>query len=101
MKTRRGTPTLEAKFTERGEFEMSACFDKGLLGIHWKDTKDVCLMTNCNDATTTVVTRKMKDGSKQYVPCPVAIYFYNQTMGGVDLADQMITLYEIDRKSQK
>ena len=101
MKSRRGTPTLEAKFTERGEFEMSACIDKGLLGIHWKDTKDVYLMTNCNDGTTTVVTRKMKDGSKQDVPCPVAIYFYNQTMGGVDLEDQMITLYELDRKSQK
>ena len=101
MKNRRDTPTLEAKFKERGEFEMSACIDKGLLGIHWKDTKDVYLMTNCNDVTTTVVTRKMKDGSKKDIPCPVAIKFYNQTMGGVDLADQMITLYELDRKSQK
>ena len=101
MKNRRDTPTLEAKFKERGKFEMSAYIDKGLLGIHWKDTKDVYLMTNCNDVTTTVVTRKMKDESKKDVPCPVAIKFYNQTMGGVDLADQMITLYELDRKSQK
>ena len=100
MKNRRDTPALEVKFKERGELEMSACIDKDLVGIHWKDTKDVYLMTNCNDATTIVVVRKMKDGSKKDVPCPVAINFYNQTMGGVDHANQMITLHELNRKNE-
>lgn len=101
IKTRRNTPTLEAKFKERGEWEMSACTDKGILGVHWKDTKDVYLLTNCNEATVTTTYRKMKDGSKKEVSCPVAMEFYNKYMGGVDHADQMITLYELDRKSQK
>ena len=58
-------------------------------------------MTNCNDATTTLVAQKMKDRSKKYVPCPVAINFYNQATGEVDHAYQMITLYDLDKKSQK
>ncbi|KAG5880364.1 hypothetical protein JTB14_028018 [Gonioctena quinquepunctata] len=43
----------------------------------------------------------MKDGTSKEIDCPEAIVFYNCNMGGVDLADQMITLYEHDRKSRK
>ncbi|GFY45276.1 hypothetical protein TNIN_4581 [Trichonephila inaurata madagascariensis] len=47
------------------------------------------------------VNRSMKDGSKEEFECPVAMEFYNKIIGGVDLADQMANVYELDRKSCK
>ncbi|GFR16251.1 piggyBac transposable element-derived protein 4 [Trichonephila clavata] len=43
----------------------------------------------------------MKNGSKEEFECPVAIEFYNKIMGGVDFADQMANVYELDRNSCK
>ncbi|GFQ99699.1 rho guanine nucleotide exchange factor 10-like protein [Trichonephila clavata] len=43
----------------------------------------------------------MKDGSKEEFECPVAIEFYNKIMGGVDLAEQMANVYELNRQSCK
>ncbi|CAH2007961.1 unnamed protein product [Acanthoscelides obtectus] len=43
----------------------------------------------------------MKDGPSSEVPCPEAIEFYNKYMGGVDHADQMVSLYDINRKFAK
>ena len=100
MKRRRNVPLLQANLTTRGESEMAVC-SQGILGIHWKDTKDVYLMSNCHKPTITTTTRKQKDGTKQEVSCPEAIAFYNKHMGGVDHADQMITLYDLDRKNKK
>ncbi|KAG5861133.1 hypothetical protein JTB14_017912 [Gonioctena quinquepunctata] len=96
--TRINTPKFFGKFDQRGECEMVGCEER-ILGIRWKDTKDVCLMSNCHDST--VVRRKMKDGTSKEIDCPEAIVFYNCNMGGVDLADQMIPSYEHDRKSRK
>ena len=70
---------------------MAVC-KEGLLCVHWKDTKDVLLMSNC---------RKQKDGTVKEVACPVPIAFYKKYMGGADHADQMIGLYDLDRKSRK
>ncbi|GFQ74196.1 hypothetical protein TNCT_104951 [Trichonephila clavata] len=43
----------------------------------------------------------MKDGSKEEFECSVAIEFYNKIMRGVDIADQMANVCELDRKSCK
>lgn len=75
--------------------------DSGVLAIKWRDTKDVILLTNCHSNEETTVKRKGKDGSKSDITCPAAIKFYNEIMGGVDLADQMAGVYELDRKSAK
>jgi hypothetical protein len=45
--------------------------------------------------------KKQKDDTSITVGCPDAISFYRQCMGGVDLADQMVGLYDLDRKSLK
>ncbi|KAG5887663.1 hypothetical protein JTB14_037661 [Gonioctena quinquepunctata] len=81
---------------QRAECEMVGC-KEGILGIRWKDTKDVCLMSNCHDSTVGVVRRKMKDGTSKEIDCPEAIVFYNCNRS----CRQMITLYEHDRKSSK
>lgn len=43
----------------------------------------------------------MKDGSLLEIDCPKTILFYNKSMGGVDLADHITMLYDLNRKSQK
>ena len=35
------------------------------------------------------------------MPCPQIVGEYNQNMGGVDLADMLLALYRIDRRSKK
>jgi len=45
--------------------------------------------------------RRKKDGSRETIACPEAIVLYRKIMGGVDLADQMAGLYDLDCKSLK
>ncbi|GFQ83390.1 rho guanine nucleotide exchange factor 10-like protein [Trichonephila clavata] len=59
------------------------------------------MLSNCHEDKYAKVNRTMKVGSKEKVECPVTIEFYNKIMGGVDLADQMANVYELDRKSCK
>ena len=99
-KNRKNVAKLNQKFTQKEESEMAGC-KEGLLCVHWKDTKDVLLMSNCHTPEMTNVQRKKKDGTIQEVSCPVPIAFYNKYMGGMDHADQMIGLYDLDRKSGK
>ncbi|GFR24536.1 piggyBac transposable element-derived protein 4 [Trichonephila clavata] len=57
------------------------------------------MLSNCHEAKYAKVNRTMKDVSKEEFECPVAIEFYSKIMGGVDLANQMAYVYELDRKS--
>ena len=45
--------------------------------------------------TTAELIEKHPNGSKEKrpMPCPKSIVDYNKFMGGVDLADQMLTYY--------
>jgi len=43
----------------------------------------------------------MKDGSRMSISCPNPIKDYNKYMGGVDHADRLRALYNVDRKSKK
>jgi len=47
------------------------------------------------------VRRGNKDGTKVRIVCPSAVVQYNKYMGGVDLCDQRIKYYTIDRKSKR
>ena len=47
------------------------------------------------------VLRKRKDGSWIPVPCPEAVIFYNEFMGGVDRGDQLRGYYSCRTKSRK
>lgn len=66
--------------------EISVC-DERILAIKWKDTKDVLLMSNCHNASSTV--RKIKEGTNKNIECAEAMIFYNTYMEGEDLAVQM------------
>lgn len=99
MKGRKDVPKFEGKL-ERGDSQMLGSRE-GTLAVRWQDTKDFILLSNCHGPVIGKEKRKMKDGSVVEIDCPEAIKFYNKKMGGVDLADQMTSLYDINRKSQK
>ncbi|GFX33405.1 rho guanine nucleotide exchange factor 10-like protein [Trichonephila clavipes] len=100
FKTRKDVPNFATKLSKRGEAEFLVT-KNGTMYARWLDSKEVMGLSNCRDATYAKVNRTMKDGSKEEFECPVAIEFYNKIMGGVDLADQMANVYELDRKSCK
>nr|CAH7714247.1 unnamed protein product [Callosobruchus chinensis] len=97
---RKNLPIMPNKLKNKGDYEFW-CSNSGLLTAKWKDTKEVLAMSNCHQPNVVEITRKQKDGRKVNIACPELIFFYNQYMGGVDLTDQMVGMYEVDRKSQK
>ena len=79
--------------------------DGQLVFIKWKDTKDVCVLSTFHEATGTDQAKRRKkiDGKYQemLVDIPPAIKSYNQSMGGVDLSDQLLQYYAVLRKTNK
>lgn len=73
----------------------------GTIAVKWQDVKEVMLLSNCHTSEMSTVRRKMKDGTEAEFPCPDIVKTYRAIMGGVDLADQMSGLYDINRKSNK
>jgi len=66
------------------------------------DKKEVLVASNYFDPEVSdKVTRRDKDSSRKQISCPLAIAQYNKYMGGVDLSDQKIRYYTIDRKSNR
>ena len=47
------------------------------------------------------VSRKLRNGSSIRVPCPPAVVAYNQSMGGVNLADQIRRFNSCTHKSSR
>ncbi|XP_055376720.1 piggyBac transposable element-derived protein 4-like [Condylostylus longicornis] len=96
---RKDLPKITAKL-ERGEYIFKSN-QHGTMAVKWQDTKEVLVLSNCHTNTVGTVKRKMKDGQKLDVPCPDIIKCYRYVMGGVDLADKMVGVYDLDRKSTK
>jgi len=73
----------------------------GVSFIKWMDNKAVHFISNFHESEITNVNRKNKDGSSVSVKCPTSVSDYNKYMGGVDHADRLRALYNIERKSRK
>lgn len=99
ISNRRELPKITEKL-ERGEY-IFKCNQYGAVCVKWQDTKEVLVLSNCHTNTVGTVERKMKDGNRLEVSCPEMIKCYRYIMGGVDLADKMIGVYDLDRKSTK
>lgn len=91
---RRNVPSDIAKIPKnlaKGTIIARQCGDISI--IAWKDTKLVSMISTYHTAETYV-------GSKAGKPLikPVAVKDYNTTMGGVDLKDQKLSMYLVERK---
>lgn len=65
------------------------------------DNKAVHFISNFHGSEITNVNRKNKDGSSVLIKCLASVSDYNKYMGGVDHADRLRALYNIERKSRK
>ncbi|XP_068093018.1 piggyBac transposable element-derived protein 4-like [Hyperolius riggenbachi] len=91
---RKGLPAqVVSKKLKKGEI----CSQRSneLLALKFRDKRDVFILTTIHsEATTTVRSRTRREN----IVKPVAIVAYNKSMGAVDLADQMLAPYRMDRK---
>lgn len=100
ISNRKNMPKFSNRKLVKGQHEYLAN-DQQTLAARWQDSKEVVVLSNCHDTTVNQVIRKQKDGTKMTVSCPSMISFYNQHMGGVDLSDQKVAVYDFGRKSKK
>ncbi|KAF2894580.1 hypothetical protein ILUMI_11590 [Ignelater luminosus] len=100
ISTSKNMPQFEKRKRKRGEYE-SMHNNNGTIGYLWMTTKEVMVLSICHGNESVEISRNGKDRTKIKLSCPEAIQFYNSHMGGVDLSDQLTSLYEVDRKSMK
>lgn len=91
---------VEDRKLDRGDFDMKTS-RLGITVYKWKDNRIVHLASNFHGSEKSTVMRTEHDGTKKVINCPQIINDYNKYMGGVDKADQLRALYNVDRKSKK
>ena len=65
----------------------------------WRDNKCVHFSSNFHVTEEVAVSRTQKDGSKIEITAPLVVQDYNNQMGGVDKADMLRSIYDLDWKS--
>ncbi|CAK1581773.1 unnamed protein product [Parnassius mnemosyne] len=80
--------------------EMSFCHRGNLTACKWKDKRDVPFLTTKHAATWTEVTVKAKGGLAKKIK-PDCVLDYNKNKIGVDLNDQYVSYYALQRKCMK
>lgn len=93
----------DMKKKERGAFAEVACNDNRLAVVRWNDNKAVTFLSSfVASAPVEKIMRYSKYAKKKVeVQCPQIVRQYNKNMGGVDLADMLISLYKIPLKSRR
>ena len=71
-----------------------------MVAVVWHDKRDVRIISTNSQPTDEIVKRRSGHILTD-VPCPSVIMNYNKNMGGVDLADQLRSYYEIGRNAKK
>ncbi|XP_008184865.1 piggyBac transposable element-derived protein 4-like [Acyrthosiphon pisum] len=97
-KNRKLMPSIEGKL-KLGERE-ARCTDK-LLAIHWKDRRDVYMLTSMN--TNEMVDTKNIDRKtgKKYLKPQYCVVSYNKNMGAIDKTDMLLSSTECVRRTLK
>jgi len=96
-KNRKLMLTIEGKL-KLGERE-ARCTDK-LLAIHWKDRRDVYMLTSMN-TNEMVDTKKIdRKTGKKYLK-PQCVVSYNKNMGTIDKTDMLLSSTECVRRTLK
>ena len=88
----------------RGSHSFRTDANSGITATKWYDNKCVQLISNhcCNPQETNKIKRWDR-GSQTYteINCPTVVEEYNKSMGGVDLADMLISLYRTTIKTKR
>ena len=91
------------KKLERGLYNELFSNDGKLCVVRWLDNKPAHLLSTYLRSSPLLQVNWWSKIQKERidVPCPQIVGEYNQNMGGVDLADMLLALYRIDRRSKK
>lgn len=87
--------TLNAKL-KVGEKSVAYSLKYSAMCMQWKDKRDVRMLTSCIPDKDAIVKRRGKEKAMSLV-----IDTYNNVMSGVDLSDQMMSSYPLERKRLK
>lgn len=92
----------EIKKKQRGFCDETISED-GIIIVKWLDNKPVCLASNYvgKDEEDQVKRWDKKKAEYIHINRPQVIKQYNHSMGGVDLLDQLISIYRIFIRSRK
>ena len=87
----------------RGSHASRTDANSGLSVTKWLDNKAVKVITNFCDVNATTKVKRWDRSKKEYIniACPTVINEYNKSMGGVDLADMLISLYRTAFKTKR
>ena len=93
----------ELKQKGRGASSYKVDSNSGLMILRWFDNKCVHLASTYCSADATSKVKRWDQKAKQYiyVDCPMIVKEYNAAMGGVDLADMLISLYRTPLRSKR
>jgi len=61
--------------------------------LKWRDKRNVTMVSTYHNADTQRISNKDKETEK-----PLCVIDYNHNMGGVDLKDQLLHMYMVERK---
>lgn len=99
---RRGIPESIKGTIKKGETKV-VNLDESMLAIKWSDKREVTVLTTIHQAGSVSVGRRNRHapGGRETVQKPAAIVEYNQYMGGVDRADQLLSYYGFAHRTRK
>ena len=97
---RRGLPAAIKETVKKGE-KKAIQLDSSMLAIKWMDKRAVTALTTIHKDTDVTVERRTRHATddRETVQKPQAIVEYNKYMGGVDLADQLLSYYGFGKLS--
>ena len=87
----------------RGNSSFRTDANSGLVLLKWFDNKCVQMVSTFSFPESTNSVKRWDRKNKKYVDvlCPDIVSVYNKAMGGVDLADMLISLYRTNIKSKR
>ena len=99
---RRGIPPSLKEPVEKGE-KRAIAVDDSMTAIKWMDKRPVIVLTTIHNDDVASVERRCRKapGGREEVEKPVAIIQYNKYMGGVDMADQLLSYYSFAHRTVK
>lgn len=94
---------VQMKKQPRGYAEECVSEDGDVVVCKWQDKRSVVMASNFLLISEGDVVRRWDKKNRCFVnvPRPEVIKDYNDTMGGVDLMDRLISFYRIDIRSKK
>jgi hypothetical protein len=98
MKSRNGLPKTKFNSLETGQMEVAQ--KEGMTVFHWKDKRDVFMLSTIHDKSMQNVGRQNRTTGDEIVK-PRCVIDYNKNIGGVYLCDSVLHAYPSMRKTIK